>query len=156
MALKSRIFVRLTIESSDVFHCYLAVAPDSRHSHVQLPASETSERGTQVLPVDNEAHHALVHVKHHCKKKPHFIHRPWYQDVKKKFETYKETCPVLRKIRLVWDWMGMENQSDFLSRGRPCSGPNPNPTSVHYFLRGSGIRHYELERPLKLSSKSCD
>jgi len=47
--------------------------------------------------------------------------------------------------------MGKVNQRDFLNRGRPCTGPGPIPTNVHYYLLGSGTRRYELVRPLKIN-----
>lgn len=56
---------RLGIESADVFHCDFTVAPDGGDGDVQLLAAEASECRTQVLALNDEAHHALVHVEHH-------------------------------------------------------------------------------------------
>ena len=57
---------KLTIESAEVLHGDLAVAPDGRHGDENLLAAKTLEAGPEVLPLHDEAHHAFVHVEHDC------------------------------------------------------------------------------------------
>ena len=59
--------MQLTIQAANVLHGDFAVAPDGRDGDEQLLAAETPESGTKVLALNDEAHHALVHVEHHWK-----------------------------------------------------------------------------------------
>lgn len=52
----------LTVEAADVFHSDLAVPPDGADDGIELPALEAPEGDAEILPVDDEAERALVHV----------------------------------------------------------------------------------------------
>lgn len=94
---------QLTIQSADVLHCNFTVAPNGWYSYEQLLAAQTPERGTEVLPIDDEPHDSLVHVEHHCER---------YSKVRTCFDNFKilQHCDFFSWNILTMNWLSFERK----------------------------------------------
>ena len=119
-------YKELTIKSSKIFKCYLAVSPHSRHYRVNLLPLQTSVSHSQELVLNNKGKRSFVHINHNCNATMNSIlSDKWGQ-------TYGGICQEPRRPRLSWESWDMCRQPGSC-RDKLCFSRGPSPRSVRCF-----------------------